>query len=640
MKRERKVWAISLIALWWLAPNQTSAQQEQDSVRTLNEVVVVTATKFPKNQTETGKVVTVIDEATLSRSAGKDLSQLLNEQVGLFVNGANSNTGKDKSVFLRGASTQYTLILLDGIPVTDPSGIGGAFDLRMLPIDQIKRIEILKGSQSTLYGTDAIAGVINIITKDKGDKPFGASAMASYGTYHTSKANVGASGSTTIFDYNVSYTRFKTDGISEALDDKETGTFDKDGYSQNAIQANFSVRPIKTLSLRPFVRFSDFDGKYDGGSFADDPINKYNAKVLNYGLTGQLSFATGSFNAQYSHAKSERLFHQLDYNNDPITYSYYGDFDNAEVYVQNNFGENFQVLAGVNYQLHSMKDANATEKDPSINIVSPYASFFVKNVGGFSAEVGARYNKHSTFGNAFTYNLNPSYLINNRIKVFVNYTTGFKAPTLNELYGQWGSNKNLKAQESSSPEAGVQYIGVNNKFDIRATVFSRQIKNVITYGADGYENLNEQNDKGFEIEPTVKLDNGLTIKAYYAFVDGDVTTKTFADKDTTYFNLLKRPKHSVGINVGYLFSKAFYVSVNYKTYSNRKDNFYDAANFSNSIVSLDAYQLLDVYAEYAMLDGHIKLFADAKNILNQKYVEVYGYSTMRFNINAGVTFRL
>jgi hypothetical protein len=149
MKKEKKVWAMTLIALWYLTPNLTFGQDSL-AVSPLNEVVV-TATKFPKNQSETGKVMTVISEEQLERSAGKDLSQLLNEQVGLVINGSGSNPGKDKSVYLRGAKTDYTVILLDGIPLNDPSGFGGAFDLRLIPVDQVERIEILKGSQSTLY---------------------------------------------------------------------------------------------------------------------------------------------------------------------------------------------------------------------------------------------------------------------------------------------------------------------------------------------------------------------------------------------------------------------------------------------------------------------------------------------------------
>ena len=132
--------------------------QKDTSFKTLDDVVI-TATKFPKKQSETGKVLTVISRQQLERSSGKDLSQLLNEQTGIVINGATSTPGKDKSVFLRGAKSDYTVILIDGVPVTDPSGVGGAFDLRLLPIDQIERIEILKGSQSTLYCSDAIAGV-------------------------------------------------------------------------------------------------------------------------------------------------------------------------------------------------------------------------------------------------------------------------------------------------------------------------------------------------------------------------------------------------------------------------------------------------------------------------------------------------
>jgi Outer membrane cobalamin receptor protein len=109
------------------------------------EQVVVTATKFPTKTAETGKVITIIDQATLSRSLGKDITQVLTEQAGLIINGATSNEAKDKSVFLRGAKNDYTVILVNGIPVTDPSSVGGAFDLRLFPIEQIERIEILKG---------------------------------------------------------------------------------------------------------------------------------------------------------------------------------------------------------------------------------------------------------------------------------------------------------------------------------------------------------------------------------------------------------------------------------------------------------------------------------------------------------------
>ncbi len=634
MKKEKLVWATTLFAFGWLAPNPIIAQQDSIKTTHLNEVVI-SATKFPKSQGETGKVLTVIDEQQLQRSVGKDLAQVLNEQVGLVINGAGSNPGKDKSVFLRGAGSQYILILMDGVPVNDPSGVGGAFDLRLLSVDQVARVEILKGSQSTLYGSDAIAGVINIITKKKGDRPIGGFGSISYGSYNTLKGNAGVAGNSGKVDYNLSYSRFQTDGISEATDESGTGNFDKDGFDQNAFQLNLGISPTQKLSVRPFVRYTDFNGQYDGGAFSDDKTALYTASVLNYGLTGQYTLRKGAINLQYGRNETERTFESAFGN-----YPYKGNFDHAEVFVNHDLKNNFQLLAGINFQNLNMEDENAVKKNPSLTITSPYASFFVKNLNGFSAEVGGRYNHHAVYGSTFTYSINPSFWINKRMKLFANYSTGFKAPTLNELYGQFGANEQLQPQESKSTEGGMAFFSKDNQYEMRATVFSRIIDQVIVYGNTGFVNLNKQDDYGFELEGTWNVTDQLSITAYYAFVDGEVTAKTPTGADTTYSNLLRRPKNSVGIHVGYQINKAFFVSANLKTFDQRSDLFFDLNNFTNQSVSLAAYQLLDVYAEYKLMDGKLRLFVDAKNVLNQRYSEIHGYNTMPFNVNTGLSFSL
>src|SRR5687767_4588334 len=191
--------------------------QIEDSTGKLMDEVIFTANKYPNKTSLTGKVLTIITRQELERSGGRTLAQVLNEQPGLYINGANSNPGKDKSVFLRGARSEHTLITIDGVPVYDPSGIGSNFDIRNMPIDNIERIEILKGSQSTLYGSDAIAGVINIITRKPDARSFTSSGVFSYGSNQTFRGYIGISGNSNIIDYNASYTYYRTRGIDEAV---------------------------------------------------------------------------------------------------------------------------------------------------------------------------------------------------------------------------------------------------------------------------------------------------------------------------------------------------------------------------------------------------------------------------------------
>ena len=152
--------------------------------------VVITANKFPQKESGTGKVVSSNhDENKLMRSGSKDISQLLNEQTGVIVNSATSNPGTDKSLFVRGATSAYTLILLMEFLLNDPTGVGGTFDLRLLSLENIERIEILKGSQSTLYGSNAVAGVINIISKPVSTQPM-FNGLLTYGSYNSFKGSV------------------------------------------------------------------------------------------------------------------------------------------------------------------------------------------------------------------------------------------------------------------------------------------------------------------------------------------------------------------------------------------------------------------------------------------------------------------
>lgn len=632
MKKEKRVWAIFLIALGSLAPNLTNAQQDSLKSFDLDEVVI-TATKFPKSKSETGKVITVIGTDVLQRSAGKDLPQLLNEQAGVVINGANSNPGKDKSLYLRGAKSEYTIFLIDGIPVSDPSGAGGAFDPRMFSLDQLERIEILKGSQSTLYGSDAIAGVINLITKKDGKKPVGGQASLAYGSYEMLRANGSVQGTTSIVDYNVGFGHTTTEGFSEAKDVNETGGFDNDGFDQTTLNATAELKLIPSFTLTPFFRYTDYDGKFDGGPFTDDN-STYTSTLINPGLSSQYKLDKGAINLLYGYNKTDREF------DGPFGPSEYkGRFQNADLFFNYDLSTHLQLLAGVNLQDMKMIDATLPVEEPNTQLVSPYASLFLHNLNGLTVELGGRYNNHSKYGSNSTFSFNPSYTINKSVKLFFNYATGFKAPTLQQLYGAYGANEDLKPETSRSTEAGVD-IFPGEKLQTRVTFFSRNVDDVIAYTfANGYINLDKQDDFGFEIEPSFEVNDKINIKAFYSFVDGEVTTKNNGS-DTTYFNLFRRPKHRFGFNVGIEASPKLFVSLGANTFSQRTDLFFNPENFFTAEqVELDSYVLVDVYAEYKMVSNRLRLFVDIKNILDQDYAEVYGYNTMGININTGLSFR-
>src|SRR6185312_11887161 len=184
-----KHWAFFLLPL--AGSLSAFAQSAGDSTGKQLDQVVVTATKYPVKQSRTGKVVIVIAHGQLEKSIGKSLGELLGEQAGITVSGGLNDPGTNQSIRMRGAGSGRTLILVDGVPVGDPSANDNSFDINLIPVTMIERIEISKGAQSTLYGSDAIAGVINIITvKPDVKKPFNGKAGLSGGNYGTYNGNV------------------------------------------------------------------------------------------------------------------------------------------------------------------------------------------------------------------------------------------------------------------------------------------------------------------------------------------------------------------------------------------------------------------------------------------------------------------
>ena len=245
------------------------AQKDTLPSQLLDEVIV-TANKLAQKQSSTGKVVTVIDQSMIQKSSGKTVAQLLNDQVGITINGALNNAGSVQTIFMRGASPGRTLVLMDGIPVNDPSQISGDVDLNFFSLTNVERIEICKGAQSTLYGSDAIAGVINIITIKKNiTAPLNVKAGASAGNYDSYKANVQLYGKSGRLTYNTSLATIKTGGFSSAYDSSGNKNFDRDGYAGNIASASIQLQATAPLLIKAFTQYSQYQSDVDASAFTD-----------------------------------------------------------------------------------------------------------------------------------------------------------------------------------------------------------------------------------------------------------------------------------------------------------------------------------------------------------------------------------
>ncbi|MEJ7694416.1 TonB-dependent receptor [Daejeonella sp.] len=629
MKRT-KFYVVASLGLAQSVLLYSNASAQDRTPETLGEVVV-TASRSPKKISEIGKVARIITAETLSKSQGRTLPEVLNNVAGLTIGGNGNNPGDIKSVFLRGASAANTLILIDGIPVNDASGISGEYNIAAIAIDQIERVEILKGGNSTLYGSDAVAGVINIITK-KGVGKLSANLTATGGSFDTYRQMLGLNGmiGSTSISFNASNLDSKS--FSTAAPGKGETNFDKDDFHQKSVSVNIAQQLSSKLILNGNFQANDNQAGLDNGAFADAIDYDYTKSAFLAGFGGKLSINRGSLNFNLSQNNVGNHFD----NKGSITNNS-GDITHAESNFNYAFNDVIDIASGVSYRFAKTEQRNPFSKPLSAdnNIKSIFTSIFIKSKSGFQAELGGRANDHSQFGNNFTYTINPSYLLANRYKVFVNVSSAYRVPSLFQLFSQFG-NLTLEPESSVTYEAGLD-LNFTDNLNLSFAYFDREIENVIDFGQltpgkFGYINQNNQKDKGFELELGFKPTSVINLNAFYAHVNGEVTTP----KSQT-FNLFRRPKDSFGLNAGFNVSENLSFNMIYKYTGDRKDRYFDSSTFKTVDADMDSYNMVDLYAQYKPA-ARLTLFTDVKNLLDENYIDFSGYNTKGLNFNAG--FRL
>jgi len=638
-----------LISTAVIAVLQLHAQQSDSSKNVLLDAVIVTANKISQKQSTTGKVTGVISKEQIEKSTGRTLPQLLNEQAGITISGSLNNIGTNQTLFMRGASSGRTLILVDGIPVNDPTSITNDFDLNLFSLNDVERIEIARGAQSTLYGSDAVAGVVNIITIKKDvTKPFNVRTTLSGGNYGTFRGNIQVYGKADKLSYTTRYAKLTTKGFSAANDSTETNNFDRDGYKGDVASAGLQYQLSSDFSVRTFLQHSRYRSDLDATIFTDEKDFTAKNRSLITGAGFNYSRNNISLTGNYQYTENKRNFFNdsLDVPSFSIfsTNDYFGKTQFIELYSSIGLGNNFTLLHGADYRFANMNSRffsissfgpfTSLFRDTSLSQASVYSSVLYRGLNEkLNIELGGRLNVHSRYGNNHTFTFNPSYSLSEHFRIFGSVATGFKAPTLFQLYSSSG-RPDLKPETSKTYEVGIQQ--THNNIATRIVYFNREIKDGIDFDFIGFKyfNFNRQTVNGIEVESTFRPVDNFTITVNYTYLDPEeISQSRITFKDTTYGQLLRRPKHNLNLTAGYQFDNGLYVSANGKYVGDR----YDVGGFKKPDVLLESYFILGAYAEYKLKD-HFKFFADAQNITNKTFFDIRGYNSIPFLINAGVIF--
>jgi vitamin B12 transporter len=639
--------SVCLIATMSTVFGQQKDSLQKNSTATQLEDVIVTANKIEQKQNGTSKVITVITAAQIQQNTGRTIAQVLNEQAGLSLPGTLSNLGTVPSIYMRGAASGRTLILLDGAPVGDPSMISNEFDLNLVPLNQVERIEILKGAQSTLYGSDAIGGVINIITKSKG-APFVTGAL-SYGSYGTKQGNLQFNSSINKLNYTIGFENQNADGFSSAKDITNKANFDNDGYQNNSffVKAKYQIDTLWNVQLSS--RKTSYTSAIDYGGFMDDKDNEFKNATTMSGLVLKYKKAKTSFQLQYQYTTQDRT-----YLNDSAdrTYTifennqYAGTTHFADAFLSTPIHKNVQWIVGTDFRYGSY---NQTYE--SISQYGPYSfstndtfqfqnAFYTSvlindNAKKWLLELGGRYNNHNRFGNNQTFTFNPSYALTDQVRLIASVSTGFKAPSLYQLGNndQQGDNNQLKAETSFNTEFGLSF----RKGDVfaRAVYYNRTIKNGIDFNNINYQYFNfiQQKVNGIEIEIQHPLNEQHHFSLNYTLMNGQETNQNrITNTDTVTYNyLLKRPKHSLNAQWNYAINNKWSASLMGRFISERKD----VGGYAKPDVTLSYYTLLNAHIQYKWTK-RIVLFANGQNLLNDTFSEINGYNAIGRMVQFGI----
>ncbi len=594
--------------------------------------ITVSANKFETSVLNTASSVNVISAEQIAQQQSSSVVDLLKNVPGITIS-QQGGTGKLSSVFLRGANSNFVLVMIDNVEVNDPSSSNNGYDFSSLQVSDIERIEIVKGPQSTLYGSEASAGIINILTKTGNGNP-SYSAIGEGGTNNYFKGSISVKGESSGLNYLANFSRLQTDAISSIKGDD----FETDGYNNNSgflklgyaisddLEINFSYKYVKTET--------DLDQAEKDG---DDPNFKSDLESHLLSTNILKKFFNGKWEASLRGSYYKNQINTLDEIDAlrPSTSSISNyDGNRLSFNWQNNFKlvENNLFTLGIDYKkdeanstYHSEGmwgpfDSNFPEENISTTGIY-FQDLFTYN--NFSTTIGYRYDNNEKFGAVSTYRIAPMYFVKTTgTKIKGTYGTGFKAPSLFNLFAPFYGNNDLKPEKSKGWDLGFDQFLFNNKVSVGLTYFEMQFEDMLGFDENFKSvNINEAETSGFEAMLNVQNVSGLSLDASYTYNKSfDISTPELSEEQ-----LIRRPKNQFVINTNYEYNR---LNLGFAIrYSGEKlDN--DFSTFPSARVALDAYTIIDLRASYDIMN-YLTIFGRIENLLDKDYEEILFYGTLR-----------
>ncbi|MEH6757609.1 MAG: TonB-dependent receptor [Parasphingorhabdus sp.] len=603
------------------------------------DVIIVTAGRYEQARSQSGQTISVINRERIEQVQSVTVVDLLRNVPGVTVN-SNGGIGTVSAVTIRGADSSQTVALIDGVKVNDPSSPGSGFNFGNLLTGNISRIEVLRGSQSVIWGSQAIGGVVNIISREPTDE-LAINVQGEYGSRDTAQlvGNISHAVGPIAASFGAGYLR--TDGISSF--NKTRGGTEADGYRNFGASSKIKVTLSDAISidLRGYYADAktDIDGFTPSFTFGDTAETDDSTEFVGYAGLNVALFG-GRFRNRFAFAYTDvtrdtfdeatLTFATLGRNE---RYEYQGIFDITDgvgaVFGAETEKSRFRTASYSDIFGDSLSRASAT-------LDSFYGQIRISPLNGLSANAGVRYDDHSSFGGATSFAGDIAYSPNNgNTTIRASYGEGFKAPSLFQLFSDYG-NGLLQPEKSVSWDAGVTQHLVDGKIMLSATLFRRDSENLIDFigcpTSTGictnrpfgtYDNVGRARAQGVELGVSLNPVDALTIATNYSLID--------AENRNTGLTLARRPRHSINASVDYGWTFGLKTGT---TITHVSSNFDNASNS----VETPGYVLVDLRAAMP-ITNNIEIYGRVENLFDEDYETIFQFGTAGRSAFAGVRLR-